>query len=178
VIIDKDITRVVITGPESTGKTELCARLSKYFNTCFVPEFAREYVENLNRSYTYDDVEFIAREQIILANEQSRKARRILFYDTFLMLTKVWFDVVYRKHPSWLENAIEENEVDFYLLCNTDLKWIPDPVRENGGEAREKLFELYKNELDNREIPYAIVSGHGEARFINALGWIEKKIEK
>lgn len=175
---NKNIARVVVTGPESTGKTELCIQLARHFGTCFVPELAREYVEKLNRPYTYNDVEQIARQQIARADQLAPKAKKLLFYDTFLIITKVWFDVVYKKHPAWLEKTIENNRVDFYLLCNTDLKWIPDPVRENGGEAREKLFDIYKNELETRNLPYAIISGHGETRFLNALHVIKDSFEK
>lgn len=170
------LKKIVITGPESTGKTELTIKLAQHYNTTYVPEYAREYIENLNRKYTYDDVETIAKKQINLANHLSNKESTILFLDTYLIITKVWFKWVYNKCPGWLLKSIEEMKIDLFILCNIDLPWIDDPVRENGGENRIRLFKEYKKELDTYGFNYKIVSGFGEERFRNALQYINEII--
>ncbi|MGE0088092.1 MAG: AAA family ATPase [Bacteroidales bacterium] len=165
----KNIKRIVIIGPESTGKTELVQFLAKKFNTFYIPEYAREYIEHLKCIYTYDDVVSIAKKQIELEKEFSKKANHILFFDTYLILTKVWFQVVFNKIPEWLDEKIRESSIDLFLLCNTELPWIPDNVRENGGEMREKLFEMYKSEIIHYGFAYEVISGKGSKRFENAL---------
>jgi NadR type nicotinamide-nucleotide adenylyltransferase len=170
---EKNLKRIVIIGPESTGKTELAQFLAEQYNTVYVPEFARNYIEQLNRPYTYEDVEIIAHEQIKLGKEFSLKANRILFFDTYLIITKVWFQVVYKKIPDWLDEAIRNSSIDLFLLTNTELPWIPDKVRENGGEMREKLFELYKSELLHYGFKFSIITGTGKKRFTSALDEIK-----
>ena len=175
---EKRIKRIVLIGPESTGKTELAEFLAKKFNAVFVPEYAREYIESLNRSYAYADVENIALKQVELDEVYSKKADQLLFYDTFLIITKVWFRIVYGKMPFWLDKKIESSNIDLFLLCNTEIDWIQDSVRENGGEMREKLFEIYRDELESYGFNYEIVSGVDETRFSNALNIVNKFLEK
>jgi nicotinamide riboside kinase len=134
-----------------------------------VPEYAREYIENLKRPYQFEDVEAIARKQLELEKENMAKARNFLFYDTFLLITKVWFDVVYQKTPDWFLSRTKQMGIDLFLLCDTGIPWVPDPVRENGGEKREKLLQLYKQELSEYCYPFIIVKGKQEERFQNAL---------
>ncbi len=175
---DINIKRIVLIGPESTGKTELAEFLAKKFNTIYVPEYAREYVEKLEKKYTYNDIEEIARKQVELENELEKKANSILFYDTFLIITKVWFQVVFNKVPSWIEQKIESSKIDLFLLCNTELPWIKDNVRENGGEMREKLFMIYQQELENYGFKYEVVKGLGNDRYNNALSLVNDFLEK
>ncbi|HRW63300.1 MAG TPA: ATP-binding protein [Bacteroidales bacterium] len=167
--ISSTIKRIVLIGPESTGKTELAQFLSKKLDTVFVPEYAREYIENLNRKYTYNDVVHIAETQINLSKRFINQANKVLFYDTYLIITKIWFKVVFNTYPSWIDKELTDNPIDLFLLCNTDIEWLPDAVRENGGEMREKLFEMYKQEIESFGFKYEIVKGVGEERFQNAL---------
>jgi NadR type nicotinamide-nucleotide adenylyltransferase len=170
------IRRIVITGPESTGKTELARGLAEHFQTTWVPEYARSYVESLGRPYTREDVESIARHQLLEEQEYQAKARNgILFFDTWLIITKIWFDVVYGECPPWIKEHIRQAPIDLFLVCDTDLPWIPDPVRENGGEKREELKKMYCREIESLGFPYAIVSGRDEKRLKNALSILRKK---
>ncbi len=175
---EKDIIKVVLIGAESTGKTELSEFFAKKYNTISVPEFARKYIEKLKRQYTYEDVEFIAQQQVSLESEYILKANKILFYDTYLIITKIWFEIVYKRVPEWIDERIKNCNIDLFLLCNNDIEWVPDPVRENGGEMRDKLFEIYKNELINYGFNYRIVKGKGEDRFNGALTHIQELIDK
>lgn len=168
------IKKIVITGPESTGKTTLCMQLAKHYNSVYIPEYARSYVEGLNRKYTFDDIEHIARKQVTLEKEFVSKANSYLFYDTYLIISKIWFIWCYDQYPKWIDEEIENCEIDLFLLLNTDVKWEKDLVRENNGENRQKLFDLYKKELEKFRKNYTVITGIGEERFRNALNAIYK----
>lgn len=171
------LKRIVLIGPESTGKTELAKFLAENYNTIFVPEYAREYVEKLENKYTFNDVEKIARKQVELEDNLEKKANTILFYDTFLIITKVWFQIVFNRVPLWIEQKIRSSKIDLFLLCNTELPWIKDNVRENGGDMREKLFSIYQQELDNYGFKYKIIKGIDDNRYGNALKLVNDFLE-
>jgi nicotinamide riboside kinase len=162
---------IVITGAESTGKSVLTEWLAKYFHAPFLPEFAREHIENLNRKYTYDDVEIIAHEQVsrLKTIQTKNSGAPYIFLDTWLIITKIWFEVVFNHLPSWLDDQIKSTPIDLFLVCNTDLPWIPDPVRENGGEQREILQQKYIETIKDYNFNYKIVSGKNQERNNNAL---------
>ena len=167
---EKTLRRIVITGPESTGKTALAQALAEKWNTLWIPEYARQYVENLDHPYHYDDVVRIAQHQIEEEKVYTAKiGHGILFFDTWLIITKVWFDLVFGRCPEWILDHIRSSEIDLFLVCNTDLPWIPDPVRENGGEKREQLLELYCQEIRSFGFQYELVEGLGKARCVNAM---------
>jgi len=159
---------IVITGPESTAKSTLTKELATYFDGVWFPEYAREYLEG-KTGYTYGDVEKIARKQIGQYEAARRVQNGLVFLDTWLIITKVWFEWVYKRVPFWLEEAITEYPVDLFLLCRPDIPWKPDPLRENGGGQREQLFRIYKNELLTRGFCFAEVGGDGETRLRNAI---------
>lgn len=165
---------IVITGAESTGKSVLTEWLSNYFKVPFIPEFAREYIENLDRNYNYLDVEKITKKQISQLEALKQSEHPYVFVDTWLIITKIWFDVVFGKIPSWLESSIQNTKIDLFLVCDTNLPWEPDPVRENGGEQREILQVRYINELKNYNFNYQIISGTGEKRFRAAFEEVKK----
>lgn len=170
--------KITLIGPESTGKSTLAKQLAEHFKTVYVPEYAREYVESLSRDYTYSDLTIIAKKQVELENNALEFATKYLFLDTDLIVTKIWFEKVYQSVPRWINKKILENKANFYLLCSTDIDWIADSVRENGGKCREELFELYKLELQKIGVNFKILKGRGEERFKNALQHIsdyEKK---
>ncbi|NOY37771.1 MAG: ATP-binding protein [Chlorobi bacterium] len=169
----------VITGPESTGKTTLAADLSVYFQGTWIPEYARKYVENLNKPYTYDDVERITKHQIGVIHEHEKAGTgNMLFLDTDLIILKVWFGEVYSRVPEWLEGEILRRPVSGYLLCATDLPWLPDPVRENPGNKREALFRIYQEELQNYGFPYRVVHGRGKERIRRAIVFIREMLKE
>lgn len=164
---------VGIIGAESSGKTTLAQYLAKRYNGLFVPEYAREYMEQLSRPYTIADVEHIARKQIeqiskfhdskisSLTAQQSNSAAiqqaKPVFFDTELIITKVWFEHKYGFCPDWLVDALHKYPMDVYLLCYPDLPWIPDPVRENP-DIRLELFNRYEAEVQALGIPYYIIT--------------------
>jgi nicotinamide riboside kinase len=173
-----EMIRIVLTGPECTGKSTLAVQLARHYNTLSIPEYARIYVSALTRPYTYSDVEHIAATQVRQQEEYSVLANKILFLDTYLIITKVWFDVVFHRSPGWIKKALSRKDIQLYLLCNTDIPWEPDPVRENGGSRRDILMELYKKELETWGCHYQIVTGTGEIRLQNAIGLVDDFIMK
>ena len=129
--------KIVVTGPESTGKTALAMYLSRVFGVEYIPEYARTYVENLHHPYTYEDVEHIARVQDKQFMEASKHGNKIVFFDTYLIITKVWFQEVFNRVPAWIDPKLRDSEISLFLLCDFDLEWIEDPIRENPGPRRK-----------------------------------------
>lgn len=165
--------KVAIIGPESTGKSELSEKLAIHFNGDWVPEYAREYVERLNKPYDFDDICNIAHTQIEqeLRYEQLNKSG-FVFFDTELIITKVWMLHVYKQCPDFVTERLSAPFFDFYLLCKPDLPWIEDPVREHGTD-REFFYEWYKKEIETMHKPYCEISGSGAERTNNAIKEIE-----
>jgi NadR type nicotinamide-nucleotide adenylyltransferase len=167
------VKRVLITGAESTGKSELAMGLAHHFGGILVPEYAREYVEKLDRPCLYSDVEHIAEWQKKAYHDQ-RPHGSLVFFDTWLIITRVWFEVVFQKVPSWLDEQIRQARFDLVLLCHTDLPWISDGIRENGGERREWLQERYQELIRLYGWNFYTVDGLGAERLNKAIQLIEK----
>jgi NadR type nicotinamide-nucleotide adenylyltransferase len=167
------VRRIAITGPESTGKSQLAGQLAAHFHTVWVPEFSRAYIDSLQRPYDYYDIAAIARGQLRNEEQLAGKASRLLFCDTDFIVTYIWSVFKYNKCDPWVERQINEHRYDLYLLCNTDLPWEPDALREYP-EKRSELFSLFKNELEVRGLPYHIVSGTGISRLNNAISIVER----
>lgn len=169
-----NLRKIVITGPESTGKTTLTEQLGRHYHTVFINEYAREYVEKLKRAYKYKDIVHIAEKQKEQFHAIYPKANKYIFFDTYLIITKIWFIELYNRYPEWIDEELATNRAELYLLCDTDLPWIFDSVRENSGEARKRLFKKYLDELEHFNYRYGIVMGKGVDRFQNALSFIEE----
>jgi len=152
------VFRVGIIGPESTGKTTLAKELAARHKGIYVPEYAREFVEKKGTTeVTWDELCFIAKQQIEELRSEGINELAI-FFDTELIVTKVWFDYAFGRVPEWLEEAIKQYPMDKYLLTYPDLPWEPDPARSNGSdEIRMELFERYKQEIEALGIPYEII---------------------
>ena len=154
--------KVAIIGPESTGKSTLARYLAKRYKGTYVPEYAREYVERKgSRDISYDELCEIARhqtDQIRSYSEAVCQAKSVYFFDTDLIVTKVWFDYAFGQVPDWLNEAIIRYPMDVYLLTYPDIPWEPDPARYNGSEEiRQELFARYEAEIEARNIPYYII---------------------
>jgi len=172
------IIRIIVTGPESTGKTELAFQLAAKYRVNCIQEYARVYIEKLNRPYRYDDVLNIAMKQVEMMNAYSKKSGTLLLVDTYLIITKIWFIRVYERYPKWVDSEIEKTKDDFYLLCKPDIPWIQDGIRENGGFMREVLYRDYENELKNANLNYSVIEGKNSDRFDNADLAVQKFIKK
>jgi nicotinamide riboside kinase len=145
--------KIIVTGPESSGKTTLCKALSKHFNLPFSKEYAREYLDALNRDYNQDDLLNIAKGQLQAENG-------IQLLDTDLITLKIWSEYKYGSCDKWILNQIEKQKSEnrYYLLCKPDIPWEADPQRESPND-REELFEIYKKEIESLGHDYFIVQG-------------------
>ena len=157
------MAKIIVTGPESCGKTTLSQALSNHFRIPFLKEYAREYLQELGRDYSQEDLITIAKKQLEFEQD-------IQLLDTDLITLKIWSKYKYGSCDKWILEQIEtqKSEKRFYLLCSPDIPWQADKQRENPNN-REELFEIYKQELDDLEYNYFIVKG--EER-------IQKSIEK
>ncbi len=186
----KPIQKIVVLGPESTGKSTLCAELAAHYQTIWAPEYARQYLSEHGTKYTHDDLLKIAKGQIeneeraieILRQKNASKdgptSINKLIVDTDMYVMKVWSEYVFNNcHPFILEQ-INERHYDLYLLCDLDLPWTADEMREYPDEGpRIELFTIYKELLMNQNTPWAIVNGTGVARTENAIQIIQKQLQ-
>lgn len=145
-----DMIKIALIGPESTGKSSLSRLLSEHYNSPFVPEYAREYLEQKGSEYTYEDVVSIAKKQIedeLFYEQSDKQTSDYVFFDTELIITKVWFLYCYEEVPSIVTEQMDKGFFDLYLLCAPDLPWEPDPLREHGDD-REFFYDWYKKEIE------------------------------
>ena len=163
---------IALIGPESTGKSTLANDLARLTGGVCIPEYARTYVERLNRPYTQEDVLAIAQYQIKQLSQKEHHAS-FLFLDTELIVTKVWLLDRYGECPEWVEEAIQTYKPDLYLVCCPDLPFVSDPVRENGNR-REELLRWYVREVERLQVPYVYIRGRGDARLMDALAAVRK----
>ncbi len=152
--------RVGVIGPESTGKSSLARYLAKRYHGIYVPEYAREFVERKRtREVSYDELCEIARFQIEQMKSIESDASPVVFYDTELIVTKVWFEDAFGRVPEWLEEAIKSYPMDVYLLTSPDLPWTQDGTRYNGSdEKRQELFDRYEQAIQALNRPYYIIT--------------------
>ena len=167
--------RISVTGPESTGKSWLAQRLAERYHTDWMPEYARKYLAEINRPYTYDDILHIARKQFQEENSAGENTK-LLFCDTDFCVTSIWCTVKYGKCHKWITTQVEENHYGLYLLCDIDLPWEYDPMREHP-EMRSELFGMYHELLENKQFNYRIVNGSGEVRLQNAIVFVDDYLQ-
>jgi nicotinamide riboside kinase len=169
--------KIVLTGPESVGKSTLSQQLAAYYGVAYVSELAREYITNLGRDYKMHDVLEIARLQIEAEHVAIKKNDRIIFFDTDLIITKIWLLHVYGTSTAWIDKHLRDFPADFHLLCYYDLPWEADPLRENP-DIRPLLFEKYQDEIAKLGIDYDIVKGQGITRFENSVQIIDRNFSQ
>ena len=191
------IKKIVAVGPESTGKSTLCAHLGNHYETLWCREFARDYLIANGNVYNYDSLLTIARGQLMLedectaavVHEQSTKSiahspiysplsvfhSSLLFIDTDMYVMKVWCEFVFKQCHQYILNEIAKRKYDLYLLCNIDLPWTPDPLREYPDIAtRKELYSMYKDLLTKQQTPWVEINGTNEERVQHAVEAVEK----
>lgn len=168
--------KVVVIGPESTGKSTLCHLLAKHYGSNWVKEYARGYLMVHGKSYTYDDLLSIAKGQITLEETTTAEAKDpVLFFDTNMYVMKVWCEFVFGKCHDWILEQIVTRKYDLYLLCQTDMPWIQDELREYPDlESRNKLYQIYKDIMLNQDVPWVEIKGSYEERLQTAISAVDQ----
>jgi NadR type nicotinamide-nucleotide adenylyltransferase len=198
----KEPIKVVILGPESTGKSTLCELLAQHYNTQWCPEFAREYLLTHGTDYTYDDLLNIAKGQLAMEDEYIMSIVNgqpsindlqisethspltihhspLLFIDTDMYVMKVWCEFVFGNCHKWILEQIVKRKYDLYLLCNTDVPWVKDELREYPDlVTRDKLYHIYKDLMINQSIPWVDIRGDYNERLKIAVEAVDHLVTK
>ena len=181
------LKKIVVIGPESTGKSTLCKQLAQHSETAWCPEFAREYLLTNGTNYEFDDLLTIARGQLALEDEYTARLEANslpmleagghlpLFIDTDMYVMKVWCEFVFNKCHRFILDEILTRQYDLYLLCNVDLPWVQDELREYPDlHTRKKLYSIYKDIMVNQPVPWVDISGDYEERLAKAITAVDK----
>lgn len=196
------VKKIVIIGPESTGKSTLSEQLAAHYKTLWCPEYAREYLLKHGMNYTYDDLLKIAKGQVALeektiqssvVSQQTAVVRQNtgvshlpltthhspLFIDTDMYVMKVWCEFVFGKCHRFILDQIVERKYDLYLFCNVDLPWTKDELREYPDIiSRKKLHAIYKDILINQPVPWVEISGDYDERLRAAIKAVDDLLKK
>jgi NadR type nicotinamide-nucleotide adenylyltransferase len=177
------LQKIVVLGPESTGKSTLCEALAKHYGVVDCEEYARQYLNENGTKYNFEDLLTIAKGQLTLEQKAIDKAEQLLIetsknkivIDTNMYVMKVWCEYVFNNCHTYILDEINNRNYDLYLLCDIDLPWSADEMREYPDEKpRQELFAIYKDILINQNTPWGIVSGAGDERTQNAIKLINK----
>lgn len=177
-----NLVKVVLFGPESTGKTTLSGQLARYYNTVWAPEFARKYLQdkwnNERKICEQKDIIPIAEGQIKLENDLALKADKVLICDTDLLETKVYSEEYYGGFvEAELDEAAIKNEYDIYFLTYIDTPWEADDLRDRP-EQRLQMFTAFENTLKKYNRPYVLLKGDKETRLKKAIEVIDELLAK
>jgi NadR type nicotinamide-nucleotide adenylyltransferase len=184
------LKKIVVIGPESTGKSSLCEQLASQYHTIWCPEFAREYLMKNGKDYNFEDLLRIAKGQIdleekyiLLKEKELEKPTRestpdpLLFIDTDMYVMKVWCEFVFNNCHQFILDQIVSRRYDLYFLCNTDLPWVADELREYPDlESREKLFRIYRDIMINQDTKWVEISGDYNQRLDTAIKAVNELI--
>jgi NadR type nicotinamide-nucleotide adenylyltransferase len=172
------VKKIAVIGPESTGKSTLCEQLAQHYNTSWCPEFAREYLLAHGKNYSYGDLLVIAKGQVALEDEYLQKlSSGFLFIDTDMYVMKVWGEFVFNKCHRFILDQVAERKYDLYLLCNVDLPWVKDELREYPDLlTRKKIYNMYKDIMINQAVPWVEISGNYDERLKKAIDAVEEVI--
>lgn len=173
-----DCIKIVLFGPESTGKTTLSEQLARHYNSVWVPEYARQYLQNKwnNERKTCEpsDLLPIAVGQIGSENELSGKANKVLICDTDLLETKVYSEAYYvGSCDPLLEKYALQNTYDLYLLTYIDIPWEKDDLRDKPNQ-REEMFQYFHQTLIDANRPFVLLKGSKADRLKKAIHHIDK----
>ena len=172
--------RVVVFGPESTGKTSLCKDLAAHYKTLWVPEFARDYLQEkwdtTQEICTLEDLPTIAQGQMDLENEALKSASKVLFCDTNILVTQIWSETHFDGYcdPKIIA-AVNQVHYDLYLLTDVDIPWEADDLRDRPND-REGMFEYFKVKLEEQNVAYEYIKGDRENRIKQATTAIDSII--
>lgn len=178
--MQSNIKKIVVIGPESTGKSTLCKKLAEHYNTIWVEEYAREYLINNGKEYTLNDLDIIAtgqinNEEVAIKKISEQTNIQFLFIDTDMYVMKVWSEYVFNSCSRNILNHIATRKYDLYILCEPDIPWEKDELREYPDlKTRSRLYHHYKELLINQSVPWINISGDYEQRMSIAVKEINR----
>ena len=155
--------KLIITGPESSGKTTLFNQLTSFYNITGVDEYAREYIANLKRDYNYQDILEIAKVQFTNELKIYNSNQNFFISDTDLLTLEIWCEIKYKKCHSFISDNLRKHLPNIYLLCSSDIPWEFDSQRENPNNRLE-LFKIYENKIKSLGVDYRIIKGDKATR--------------
>ncbi len=176
-----DVLKIVLFGPESTGKTTLASQLARHYHTVWVREFARNYLQDKwndeRKTCEPSDLMPIAIGQMALENNLAQKANRVLICDTDILETMVYSETYYGGfvEPD-LEKAARKNQYDLYLLTYIDIPWEEDDLRDRP-EQRQEMFDAFEEALIKNNRPYILLKGGKMQRFDKAVKAIDQLLK-
>lgn len=178
----QSMKKIVIIGPESTGKSTLCKQLAACYSARWCPEYAREYLLQHGKNYVYNDLLTIAKGQLALEDSYAATVTSqppLLFIDTDMYVMKVWSEFVFGRCHEFILSTIAERPYDLYLLCDIDLPWIADELREYPNERpRQELFRMYKELMIQQQTPWTLIGGDAEQRLRLATAAVDKLLQQ
>jgi len=169
------VKRIVLTGPESTGKTTMAKMLAEHYKTEWVEEFGREYFVSKNGKLELPDIAEIAKGQIRNEDRALRSANKLLFCDTDLIVTQVWSEIYFKECPAEVFELNANRTYDLYLLMDIDIPWEDDGTREFPN-LRQLHFDRLKEELENRNLNYVIISGDYSQRITKSIAYVNQML--
>lgn len=173
--------RVVLYGPESTGKTTLAKALADHYQTVWVPEFARPYLQEKRDKEeavcTLDDLLIIAQGQLAAENAAIQKANKLILCDTNILVTKVWSETHFKGYCApELNTILAQTHYDLYLLTSIDVPWEKDDLRDRPND-REQMFTYFKQQLVTYNFPFLVLEGNPQERVEKSLTAIDQLLE-
>ena len=162
--------KILITGPESSGKSYLSSKLSAYFNGLLVEEYAREFFEN-KKGYTAPDLLTIAKKQSEIEMRAVSSKPNFLFCDTGIEVISIWSKVKYNKVDPQITSLLQLASYDLILLCKPNIPWQFDELREHP-ENREQLFTLYTEFLIKNEMAFKVIDQSLQNRVAQAVSYV------
>lgn len=168
--------KIVFTGPESTGKTTLSEAIAKKYNATLLKEYARVYLNEIDRKYSQSDLKEIAEGQIITEQIASEKEQKLLVLDTDLITIKIWSEYKYKNCDDWIIKQVHKHTYDMYFLCYPDIPWEKDTLRENPND-REEIYKIYFRELNLLNRKFIEVKGNLPTRIEQVSKVIDKLLQ-
>lgn len=171
--------KIALVGPECSGKTTIAEQLAHYFETIFVPEYARDYLQNKwdsqNKICEPTDLLPIAIGQIQLENEALVTAKNLVICDTSSVVTEAFSKVYYGFSAPEIEKAARKHKYDLYILTDLDVPWVKDDLRD-GLSKRQLIFTSIHQSLIQNNKAFIIISGDEKTRFEKSKFTIESLI--
>ena len=163
--------KIILTGPESTGKSTLAKMLSKSLNAALVKEYAREYLEKNGADYEEKDLLKIAKGQA--RAESDSVVQQYQICDTSFLVLKIWSEYRYNRCHKFISKELKKNKSAIYFLCGAEIPWQYDELRENPND-RQELYKTYKKELKKLDVEYYELKGKPQERLEKALKILSK----